>query len=59
MEISLFGDTRGLSQRFGPGRIRNTPISEPLITGIDLGSAAHAPRRVAHMQFAIFTHTGF
>ena len=36
VEISLFGDTRGLSQRFGQSRIRNTPISETLITGMAL-----------------------
>ena len=26
IEISLFGDTRGLHSKFGPARVRNTPI---------------------------------
>jgi pyruvate dehydrogenase E1 component beta subunit len=59
VEISLFGDTRGLSERFGPSRIRNTPISETLITGMALGAAAAGHRVVAHMMFANFTYTGF
>jgi pyruvate dehydrogenase E1 component beta subunit len=59
VEISLFGDTRGLAQRFGPARIRNTPISETLITGMALGAAAAGHRVVAHMMFANFTYTGF
>jgi pyruvate dehydrogenase E1 component beta subunit len=59
VEISLFGDTRGLAQRFGPARIRNTPICETLITGMALGAAAAGHRVVAHMMFANFTYTGF
>jgi pyruvate dehydrogenase E1 component beta subunit len=59
VEISLFGDTRGLAQRFGPARIRNTPICEALITGMALGAAAAGHRVVAHMMFANFTYTGF
>lgn len=59
VEISLFGDTRGLSQEFGPSRIRNTPISETLITGMALGAAAAGHRVIAHMMFANFTYTGF
>jgi pyruvate dehydrogenase E1 component beta subunit len=59
VEISLFGDTRGLAQRFGHARIRNTPICETLITGMALGAAAAGHRVVAHMMFANFTYTGF
>jgi pyruvate dehydrogenase E1 component beta subunit len=59
VEISLFGDTRGLAQRFGPARIRNTPICEALITGMALGAAAAGHRVGAHMMFANFTYTGF
>ena len=30
--ISLFGDTRGLRERFGSERVRDTPISETVMT---------------------------
>ncbi len=59
VEISLFGDTRGLSQEFGPARIRNTPISEALITGMALGAAAGGHRVIAHLMFSNFMYTGF
>ena len=59
VEISLFGDTRGLSQEFGPARIRNTPISEALITGMALGAAAAGHRGIAHLMFSNFMYTGF
>jgi pyruvate dehydrogenase E1 component beta subunit len=59
VEISLFGDTRGLSQEFGPARIRNTPISEALITGMALGAAAAGHRVIAHLMFSNFMYTGF
>ena len=59
VEISLFGDTRGLSQEFGPARIRNTPFSEALITGMALGAAAAGHRVIAHLMFSNFMYTGF
>ena len=59
VEISLFGDTRGLSQEFGPARIRNTPISEALSTGMALGAAAAGHRVIAHLMFSNFMYTGF
>ena len=59
VEISLFGDTRGLSQEFGAARIRNTPISEALITGMALGAAAAGHRVIAHLMFSNFMYTGF
>ena len=36
VEASIFGDTRGLIERFGPNRVRNTPISEATLTGLSL-----------------------
>lgn len=59
VEISLFGDTRGLAERFGPSRVRNTPISETLITGMAVGAAAAGCRVVAHLMYANFIYTGF
>jgi pyruvate dehydrogenase E1 component beta subunit len=48
-----------LSQEFGPARIRNTPISEALITGMALGAAAAGHRVIAHLMFSNFMYTGF
>jgi acetoin:2,6-dichlorophenolindophenol oxidoreductase subunit beta len=59
VEISLFGDTRGLLQRFGPERVRNTPICETLTTGMAAGAAAAGYRVIAHMMFGNFIYTGF
>ena len=59
VEIGLFGDTRGLLARFGPARVRNTPISENLLTGMAVGAAAAGYRVIAHLMFGNFIHTGF
>lgn len=58
VEISMFGDTQGLLARFGPDRIRNTPISEATLTGMAVGAAASGYRVVLHMMFANFLYTG-
>ncbi len=59
VEISMFGDTAGLHDRFGPDRVRNTPISEASLTGMAVGAAAGGYRVVLHMMFANFLYTGF
>jgi pyruvate/2-oxoglutarate/acetoin dehydrogenase E1 component len=59
VEIGLFGDTRGLHARFGPARVRNTPISENLLSGMAVGAAAAGYRVIAHMMFGNFVYTGF
>ena len=59
VEASIFGDTRGLLERFGPRRVRNTPISEQTLTGMAVGAAASGYRIVLHMMFANFIYTGF
>jgi acetoin:2,6-dichlorophenolindophenol oxidoreductase subunit beta len=59
VEISLFGDTVGLHERFGPDRIRNTPICEALISGMAVGAAAAGYRPVCHMMYGNFLYTGF
>ena len=58
VEISLFGDTRGLATRFGT-RVRNTPIAETAMTGMAVGAAAAGYRVVCHMMFSNFLYTGF
>jgi len=57
--ISLFGDTKGLLKKFGPNRVRNTPISETVMTGMAVGAAAAGYRVVCHLMFGNFIYTGF
>jgi pyruvate dehydrogenase E1 component beta subunit len=57
--ISIFGDTRGLQKEFGPDRVRNTPISESLLTGMAVGAAAAGYRVVCHLMYANFLYTGY
>ncbi len=59
VEISLFGDTTGLFSKFGPGRVRNTPISEQIMTGAAVGAAAAGYRVICHMMYGNFVYTGF
>ena len=59
VELAIFGDTRGLLERFGHDRIRNTPICEATLTGMAVGAAAAGYRVVLHMMFSNFLYTGF
>jgi acetoin:2,6-dichlorophenolindophenol oxidoreductase subunit beta len=59
VRASIFGDTRGLYEEFGPERVRDTSICEALITGMAVGAAATGLRVVCHMMFANFLYTGF
>jgi pyruvate/2-oxoglutarate/acetoin dehydrogenase E1 component len=59
VEISIMGDTRGLAARFGPDRVRNTPICETVMTGMAVGAAAAGWRPVCHMMYGNFLYTGF
>ncbi len=59
VELAIFGDTRGLLAKFGPNRIRNTPICEATLTGMALGATAAGYHVVLHMMFANFVYTGF
>jgi pyruvate dehydrogenase E1 component beta subunit len=49
-----FGVTRGLVQRYGADRVRNTPISEAAITGIATGAALCGLRPVLEIMFIDF-----
>ena len=59
VEISLFGDTRGLKDRHGAHRVRNMPISETVMSGMAVGAAAAGYKVVCHMMFGNFMYTGF
>lgn len=49
-----FGVTTGLIDEFGPGRVRDTPISELGITGVAVGSALTGMRPILDLQFSDF-----
>ena len=47
----VFRATKGLLARFGPERVRDTPLAETVIAGISVGLAAQDFRPVAEIQF--------
>ena len=49
-----FGVTRGLAQKFGAKRVRNTPISEAAITGLATGAALCGLKPVLEVMFIDF-----
>lgn len=50
----VFKTTLGLRDRFGPVRVRNTPISETAIAGAAMGAAMAGLRPVAEIMFSDF-----
>lgn len=50
----IFGQFKGLSEKFGVERIRDTPITETAIVGAAIGAALVGMRPVADMHFADF-----
>lgn len=50
----IFGQFKGLPQRFGLERVRDTPISETAIVGAGVGAALAGMRPVVDMHFADF-----
>ncbi|HZA41699.1 MAG TPA: alpha-ketoacid dehydrogenase subunit beta [Actinomycetota bacterium] len=53
----VFKATPGLLERFGPRRVRDTPISEQAITGAVMGAAMTGLRPVAEIMFSDFLAT--
>lgn len=49
-----FKVTAGLQEKFGEGRVIDTPISESAIVGAAIGAALYGMRPVAEMQFIDF-----
>jgi acetoin:2,6-dichlorophenolindophenol oxidoreductase subunit beta len=50
----VFSATRGLVERFGPVRVRDTPISEATIVGAAVGAAMSGLRPVVEVMFMDF-----
>lgn len=53
----VFGITMGLTDEFGPMRVRNTPLSESAIIGEAIGAAVYGLRPVPEIQFGDFVTT--
>ncbi|MGC6768005.1 alpha-ketoacid dehydrogenase subunit beta [Enterococcus sp. LJL128] len=49
-----FGATKGLQEKYGPERVRDTPISESAIAGAAVGAAMTGMRPVMELQFSDF-----
>jgi pyruvate/2-oxoglutarate/acetoin dehydrogenase E1 component len=58
VQISLFGDTRGLHEEFG-SRVRNTPVAELALSSMAVGVAMTGRPIICHMMFANFLYNGF
>ena len=52
----VFRVTEGLIERFGPGRVIDTPLSEACIVGVSVGMALNGLRPVAEIQFMGFSY---
>jgi len=53
----VFKTTQGLRERFGPRRVRDTPISEEAITGLVMGAAMNGLRPIGEIMFSDFLAT--
>ena len=52
----IFGCTRGLLEKFGEKRVRNTPISESAIVGAGVGAASAGLRPVVELMYMDFIY---
>ena len=55
----IFGATTGLLDKFGPDRIRDTPISESAFIGTAIGAASMGMRPIAELMFIDFSGVAF
>ncbi|MBX7095052.1 MAG: dehydrogenase E1 component subunit alpha/beta [Flavobacteriales bacterium] len=55
----VFKVTEGFVDKFGKGRVRNTPLCESAIVGSALGLSINGHKAMSEMQFADFVTCGF
>jgi 2-oxoisovalerate dehydrogenase E1 component beta subunit len=53
----VFRATVGLTDRFGPERVMDTPLAEAMIAGMAIGMAVEGLKPVAEIQFSGFAYT--
>src|SRR5438094_8383735 len=54
VDRSTIGATKGLIEKYGPNRVRNTPISEATFVGACVGAAASGLRPFVDLMFSSF-----
>ena len=52
----VFRATVGLLDKFGPERVRDTPLAESMIAGLSIGMASQGLKPVAEFQFMGFIY---
>jgi pyruvate dehydrogenase E1 component beta subunit len=57
--FSIAGITKGLIDRFGPGRVRDCPISESAMVGMGVGAAMNGYTVVVEMAYADIAAVAF
>ncbi|HJU27831.1 MAG TPA: alpha-ketoacid dehydrogenase subunit beta [Candidatus Binataceae bacterium] len=57
--LSAFGATKGLVDKFGLTRVRNTPIAEAGFVGAAVGAAMAGTRPICEVEFASFFYCAF
>jgi pyruvate/2-oxoglutarate/acetoin dehydrogenase E1 component len=57
--LGAFGATKSLIDKFGPNRVRNTPISEAGFVGAAVGAAMAGTRPICEVEFASFFYCAF
>ncbi|MCT4625012.1 MAG: thiamine pyrophosphate-dependent enzyme, partial [Schleiferiaceae bacterium] len=55
----VFKITEGFVDKYGHGRVRNTPLCEAAIVGTALGMSINGAKAIMEMQFADFVTEGF
>lgn len=59
IRTGVMSTTQGLVGEFGPGRVIDTPISEPAFLGAALGAASNGLRPVVEIMYGSFTYVAF
>jgi pyruvate/2-oxoglutarate/acetoin dehydrogenase E1 component len=57
--LGAFGATKGLADKYGIKRVRNTPISEAGFVGAAVGAAMAGTRPICEVEFASFFYCAF
>ena len=55
----VFRATQGLYEKYGAGRIIDSPLAEMSIVGVGIGAALYGMRPICEIQFADFIHPAF